>query len=211
MIARTRELLQDDNFRRFVLVQALLMPLIQGLPFFTLYAKQAFGLDINSLGVLVMISAVTPIVASYVWGRLGDHSGNRPTLIVSTVVGLLAPVSVALLLGVNEQNIWVIALVGLMVLAINVASVGFDLATKNYLLDLATDDEERPFYIGVNDVLIGIPTMLLATTGLIIDLFGFIPVFIGIVVFSVLAIALTVQLPRLRAKETASLADADRA
>lgn len=194
-IRRIRELLKDKRFRRFVLVQILLIPLVQGLPFFTLYAKQGFGLEINTLGILVIVSAITPIIASYVFGRLADSIGNRKTIMVSTVVGLLAPVGVLFLAGIDEQSGGVIALVAFIVFSVNAASQGFDLSTKNYMLDLASSDEERPFFIAVNDVLIGLPTMVLVAAGLIIDLLGFAPVFIGIGLFAAAAIVITIQLP----------------
>lgn len=70
-------------------------------------------------------------------------------------------------------------------LAIGIASTGIDLATKNQVLDLAPDEAVRPMYIGVNDTLVGLPTMLLVSTGFIIDVFGFLPVFVGIAALTV--------------------------
>jgi hypothetical protein len=78
--------------------------------------------------------------------------------------------------------------------------VGIDLATKNYVLDLAPDDRQRPMYIGVNDMLVGLPTMLMAGAGVIIDASGFLPVFVGLVVLTVTGALLAAGLPPLRRK-----------
>lgn len=104
-------------------------------------------------------------------------------IITATVAGLVAPVCALLLYG--QASNAVIAILAVIVFAVGAASTGIDLTTKNYILELAPNDEERPFYIGVNDTLVGLPTMLLAATGLIVDLFGFLPVFIGIAALAI--------------------------
>jgi len=195
IISRIRELWQQDEFRRFVLAQSLITPIVQGLPFFTLFAKQRFGLEIDALGALLIVSAVTPIIANFVWGRLADRLGNRQVLIASAAVGFAAPICAALLFTTETASGWVIALLGVVVFAINTASAGFDLTTKNYILELSPSEEERPFYIGVNDTLVGIPTTLLAAAGFIIDAFGFVPVFVGVAAFTIGGILLTLKLP----------------
>jgi hypothetical protein len=50
-------------------------------------------------------------------------------------------------------------------------------------------------YIGVNDTLVGLPTMLMAGAGVIIDASGFLPVFVGLVVLTVIGALLAAGLP----------------
>jgi MFS family permease len=196
LIARIREMWGKGDFRRFVYVQALLTPLVQGLPFFTLFAKERFGLEIDALGVLVIVSAVVPIVSNYVWGRLADARGNRFTLITSGLVGLAAPACVYLLFAQETASTSTIVLLAVIVTAIGAIAAGFDLTTKNYILALSPSEDERPFYIGVNDTLVGLPTTLLVATGFIIDAFGFVPIFVGVAVLTILAIVMATRLPR---------------
>ena len=95
-------------------------------------------------------------------------------------MGLLAPALCLFLYARSDGSLSptsVLAVFAAVVFATGFASVGIDLAAKNYILDLAPGDAERPVYIGVNDTLVGLPTVLLAGAGFIIDAFGFAPVF----------------------------------
>jgi MFS family permease len=138
-----------------------------------------------------------------VWGKLADARGNRWIIICASLCGLLAPACsfwlYAALRGELSQG-FMLALLALIVFAIGIASVGIDLATKNYVLDLAPDDRQRPMYIGVNDTLVGLPTMLMAGAGVIIDASGFLPVFVGLVVLTVIGALLAAGLPPLKRK-----------
>ena len=87
------------------------------------------------------------------------------------------------------------------VFTVGVVQSGIDLATKNYVLDLAPNETERPLYIGVNDTLVGVPTMLLVGAGIIIDLFGFLPVFIGLIILTTIGVLLSFQLPSVEEKK----------
>ena len=170
----------------------------QALPFFTLFARRAFDLKIEALGLLVLIDALTPLVGNFVWGRLADARSNRWVIIMAALLGLLAPALCLLLYsqgGSSLSGTSVLAAFSIIVFATGFASVGIDLATKNYILDLAPDDAERPVYIGVNDTLVGLPTMLLAGAGFIIDAFGFAPVFSSIGMIAIAGALLATSLP----------------
>jgi MFS family permease len=196
LIAHIRKMWRERSFRYFVYVQAALTPLVQGLPFFTLFAKERFGLEIDALGFLVIISAIVPIMSNYIWGRLADARGNRFTIILTGMVGLLAPICAFLLFTQQDAGNLAMVLLAGIVSAVGAASAGFDLATKNYIIGLSPSEDERPFYIGINDTLVGLPTMLLIGAGLIIDAFGFVPVFAGTAVLTFIALLVAARLPR---------------
>jgi hypothetical protein len=194
---RTRigTLWRDDAFRRFVLTQALLVPLVQGLPFFALLGRRVFNLELDALGPLLIISAVTPIVANAAWGWLADRFGNRWALAAAAALGLLAPILGGILLMAPVDRTAALVLLGGIVFAIGSASTGVDLTTKNIVLDLAPSAAERPLTIGVNDTLVGIPTALLVGAGAIIDLVGFVPIYVGIGALTLLGVILAGRLP----------------
>jgi MFS family permease len=179
LLRRVRGMVRHDAFRLFVLVESLLVPLAQALPFFTLFARRAFKLEVEALGLLVLTDALTPLAGNAVWGRVADARGNRFVFVAAPLTGLLAP-ALCLLLYARSGGLpgaWAVAAFAAVVFTTGFASVGIDLAAKNYILDLAPGDAERPVYIGVNDTLVGLPTVLLAGAGFIIDAFGFAPVF----------------------------------
>jgi MFS family permease len=203
LIRNTRALVGRQPFRRFVMVQSLLVPIAQALPFFTLFAHRSFNIEVEALGLLIIVDAGTPLIGNFVWGKLADARGNRWIIICASLCGLLAPACSFWLytaLSGELSRAFMLALLALIVFAIGIASVGIDLATKNYVLDLAPDDRQRPMYIGVNDMLVGLPTMLLAGAGVIIDASGFLPVFVGLVVLTVTGALLAAGLPSLRRK-----------
>src|SRR5215212_5020529 len=198
LLRRVRGMMRHDAFKLFVLVESLLVPLAQGLPFFTLFARRAFNLEVEALGLLVLTDAFTPLAGNFVWGHLADARGNRFVFGAAALTGLLAP-ALCLLLYVQSSgaisSTVILAAFAAVVFATGFASVGIDLATKNYILDLAPDDSQRPVYIGVNDTLVGLPTTLLAGAGFIIDAFGFAPVFGAVGLLAVGGALLAARLP----------------
>jgi len=199
---KLRGLWHDQAFRRFAYVEALLVPITQALPFFTLFARREFGVEAESLGILIIADAAAPIVGNFVWGRFADAAGNRAAICGAALSGLIAP-GLALFFYLSNIELgqlnW--SIFACMVFAIGLGSAGIDLATKNQVLDLAHDEAMRPLYIGVNDTLVGLPTMLLVFGGLAIDLFGFLPVFLCVSVMTIAGAAAAVRLPLPSRKE----------
>lgn len=194
---RIGEIWNKTDFRRFVYAESLLVPLMRSLPFFALFARRDFNLEIGSLGILITADAAAPIAGNFVWGRLADYFGNRFVMIVSAGFGLTAPLTGMFLFwnGDNGSSFFVVSLFAAVVFAVGAASAGIDLATKNYILGISPDEESRPFYIGVNDTLVGIPTTLLVAAGFVIDRFGFPPVFFATGALAVLGMFFALRLP----------------
>lgn len=192
-----KEMLRHRAYRRFLLVEALLIPATQGLVFFSLFGRREFRLDLTALGLLLISDALAPLIGNYLWGKLADRQSNRLVLGGAALLSLAAPLAaVGLYLSSGAvSHILVLALFALIVFVIGVASTGADLATKNLILEFAPD-AKRPVYIGVNDTLVAVPTMLLAIGGPAIDWFGFLPVFLVIGFSGLGAAAVSATLPR---------------
>lgn len=207
ILRKIGEIVRRPGLRRFLVVQSLLVPVALGLPFFTLFGTQTFGLEIEALGLLLAVDALTPIVANLVWGPLADALGNQSVIAASALCGSGAA-AVALSLyatrGADGSGVLTLGLFASIVAGVGAASAGFDLATKNYVLELAPDDAERPLYIGTNDMLVGIPTMLLAGAGGVVDLFGFGPLFAGLLVAALVAASVAWSLPAMPTRDERS-------
>ena len=196
--SRVREMLAAPGYRQFLVVQILLIPATMGLTFFGLFGRREFDLDLKALGLLVISDAVAPLVGNWLWGRSADRLGHRWVLAISAGVGLLAPViALALSFAGRELVSGILAAAfGAIVFSLGVAASGVELASKNLILELAPSEARRPVYIGVNDTLVAVPTMLLAVGGTIIDHAGFQPLFMAIAACSTGAAFLTKTLPR---------------
>jgi MFS family permease len=194
VLPRIRELLRNRPFRRFVIVQSLLVPLTQALPFFTLFGRRVFHLETETLGLLILSDAAAPVIGNFIWGKLADAKSNRFVIAAAAICGLAAPICAGLLQLLGGSRWAVILLFAAIVFVVGAASVGVDLATKNYVLELAPDASQRPLYIGINDALVALPTMLLAGAGVVIDLAGFAPVFLGLALCAAAAAVLAVRL-----------------
>jgi MFS family permease len=192
---RIREMLGRSDYRRFLVIQALLVPVTQSLAFFTLFGRRELALDLRVLGLLVVSDAIAPFFGNLLWGVGADRRGNRWVIGGAALIGTIAP-ALALVLatvGTEWSRPLVTAAFGAIVLAVGVAAAGIDLASKNLILDLAPDAAQRPAYIGINDALIAIPTMLLIGAGVVVDQLGFRPLFVGVGLLAASAAGLTLM------------------
>jgi hypothetical protein len=199
--ARIREMLATPGYQPFLVIQTLLIPATLGLTFFGLFGRREFNLDLKALGLLIVSDAAAPFFGNWAWGKWADRFGNRWVLAASAVVSLAAPTLtlVASSLGRNGSHALVLTTFATIVFSLGVASAGVELASKNFILDLAPDEARRPVYIAVNDTLVAIPTMLLIVGGAVIDRVGFFPVFVGIGVCSLAAAVTAKTLPVVKA------------
>ena len=195
VFSRIRELLRKPSFRRFVIVQSLLLPATQALPFFSLFGRRVLHLETKTLGILILTDAAAPVIGNFIWGKLADARSNRFVIAAAGLCSLAAPICLGAMYLLGRSSWFVIPLFATIVFLIGAGSIGVDLATKNYILELAPKASQRPLYIGINDALVALPAILLVGVGAIIDLAGFVPVFMGLAFCAVIAIALTAGLP----------------
>lgn len=158
----------DIDFRRFLIVRAMLMaiPLIQ--PFYVLSAEKFEASTWSLLGLLMLVSGLAQIISSPIWGKVADQSSPR-LMRLSALVGVLGIVSAIVMRNFTEDlNV----LYFLPVLFINgVAYAGARLARKTYLVDFAPEDD-RPTYVSIANTSIGVFTLIAASFGLIGNYFG---------------------------------------
>jgi MFS family permease len=198
--SRVRTMFKRPGFGRFLAIQALLLPATQGLVFFSLFGRREFQLDLKVLGLLLISDAVGPFVGDFFWGRWADRFGNRWVLAAAALLGFIAP-AMALTLtfaGTTLPRVIIVAAFGFIVFVLGATSAGIDLASKNLILDLAPDEARRPVYIGMNDTLVALPTILLAGAGAAIDWFGYRPVFIAVAAAAACAALLSLTWPSRR-------------
>ncbi|MBF9031381.1 MFS transporter [Rhodobacterales bacterium HKCCE3408] len=146
------KLKEDEVLRRFVIVRGLLTSTALAPPFLVLLAagqgEEAFG----ALGALVLASALSSFLSSYVWGRLADRS-SRKVLILS---GLAGAVALAAALLLSAFGIFTSAVpVAATLFALMIAYRGVRQGRSTYLVDMAPEDR-RSDYAAVANTVIGV-------------------------------------------------------
>jgi Na+/melibiose symporter-like transporter len=189
----------NANLRRLILVIILAN---SGMLLFPHY--QAFGHEIlgladghlagGHLAIWVVVQSASVGCLSILVGRLADRRGYRITLQLLIIAGTIAPL---LAVGIAAlPSLWGGRLFFLVYVAMGVAPLGIR-ATTNYTLEICEPDQHARYLSTV--ILVGaFPFLFSPLVGLLIDLFGFSPVFFlsSILILCAAALSLGLEEPR---------------
>lgn len=187
-----RLIAEDADFRKFLIVRAMLMaiPLIQ--PFYVISAKSFEASNWSLLGLLMLVSGLAQILSSPIWGKIADQSSAR----LMRISALVAAIGIAAAMLLNNWSEDLSVYYFLPVLFINgVAYAGARLARKTYLVDYAPD-EKRPTYVSIANTAIGLFTLVAASFGLVSNFFGLYAQFIFFLAMLVVAFTLSFKLKK---------------
>ena len=135
---------------RFIVTRGLLVSTALAPPYLVVLSGEGSGLQ--TLGSLVLASALASLVSSWVWGRFSDRS-SRQVLIIAGIAGAVAmAVAVALAFAGLAAAWWAmpVVLFGLMI-----AYHGVRQGRSTYLVDMAPEDA-RAAYAAVSNTVIGV-------------------------------------------------------
>lgn len=156
----------DPAFLRFILAANLSSVSLMLLPFYILFAQDAFQLGPEWVGRFLVLQTLGVILSNLVWGYLSHRGGSRVVVRVCILTGGLIPLLAPLLRPLGPE---MFALVFLLVgFVMSGRKVGFE----PYLLDLAPEDR-RTVYVGINGTLNFSRVLLPALSGVLIDVLGF--------------------------------------
>ncbi len=155
-------LMRDDaDFRRFVIVRALLMSSGLSAPFFIVLADAQNGSEaVTNLSLFIGVSGLASLLSGNIWGLFADSSSRKVMLASGLMTAVLCLLALLAQLHWSEVPVWVVVPL-YFVLAI--AHQGVRLGRKTYIVDLAGGNK-RTDYVAVSNTLIG---ALLLVTGLI--------------------------------------------
>ena len=174
----------DAGLRRFILARALLVPTALAPPYMVALVAATPGRALESLGALVLASALAGLLSAYVWGRLADRS-SRLVLAATgaAAAAILALTALADAAGWLAEPLVLPALIFVLMVSYH----GVRLGRTTHLVDMATP-ETRASYTALSNTLIG--AVLLAGGGfaLVADLLGVRAVIVALAAFSALAV-----------------------
>ncbi len=163
--AMAGHLRDDPQFARLVLARGLLTATALAPPYLVLLASGAAGQALDSLGAMLLASALAALVSGYVWGRLSDRSA-RLVMMLTGVAGAFGMALAVVLDGLGMG--W--ALPGAL-FALMVAHQGVRVGRKTYLVDMAPKDR-RADYTALSNTLIGLVLMGAGIFGALASLAG---------------------------------------
>ena len=186
-------LIQDREFRQFVITRTLLLAVALAPPFYVLIAQQQTQGGLLGLGALIIANGLATSLSSPFWGYLGDRSSRTVMAIAAGGAGLLALFTFG---AVKLQWAWATGAFGFAVifLLLNIMHGGVRLGRKVYLVDMASA-ENRAAYVAVSNTVIGIMMLAGGLIGFIGDWLGAESILLLLGLISLLAAVYATTLP----------------
>jgi len=187
LAALIQPILTDAQLRLFVASRAALAVTALAPPFIVMLSAASGRSALDGLGPLVMASTAASVLASYLWGRLSDHS-SRQTLMAAGALGS-AVFTVVGTLGLMFGDLGGTYGAAAAIFAAQIAYEGVRAGRKLHLTDMA-EDAFRARYTALSNTLIGMALLAGGLFGLAADRFGPAPVLLTFAVIAALGSAL---------------------
>jgi MFS family permease len=175
----------DRNLRMYLLYLNAIGTHVALIPFYAVFAQRRYYLDAGLAGNMMFIQIVGMITASLIWPRLVKIGGFKIILRAGAVLAILLPIG-ALVVGYTAPLIWYLVLYGCVGVTVSAKKITED----SVIVELSTP-ENRILYSAVagtlNITVIALPLLL----GFLISWLGFIPIFIGVSLISLVALIST--------------------
>jgi hypothetical protein len=176
-IKRSFETLKTDHiFRKFMVMNSTLIWANAATPFFAIYVQQQLGGNKAFIGVYLGVITVANLVANVILGKISRKIGYRKIMFLAVFCGFLMSLAVLFLailakpLNISAQ-LASYCLIPVYILS-GFRNMGLEVGGNSLLLEIAPV-EQRSLYIGFTNSLIGLVTLSLAASGLILQLFNF--------------------------------------
>jgi predicted MFS family arabinose efflux permease len=156
---------RDAQLSRLIAARGLLTATALAPPYLVLLASGAAEEALDSLGAMLLASALAALVSGYVWGRLSDRS-SRLVLVFTGIAGAIGMGLAVALSALGLEWALPVALFALMV-----AHQGVRVGRKTHLVDMAPEDR-RPAYTALSNTVIGVALMGAGVFGALASLAG---------------------------------------
>jgi MFS family permease len=180
MVARGRRAVRTDrDFRLFLWARVLMALATVADAFYVVYATSELGAPPATVGLYVGALSIAALLSNFIWSPLADRASNR-TLMVLTA-GSFAAVPVAALVlsslsGMIDQTL-LFGLFSVVFVLSGLALGASRIVNTNMLLTIAPPTE-RAAYVGFLNTILGIVIFVPVLGGVMVDLAGFLPIFV---------------------------------
>ena len=168
----------NNNFRNFIIADALLKIALMADVFYAVHALQKFSLSNSTVGKFTIIMMVSMIAGNFLFGHLADHFGHRLNLVIAAVSTLVACVFALLS---SSAIIYAIVFVGsaFTLLLINISRLS--------IISELCDEENRPTFIALTNLITSPFIFTSIIGGWIANHYGYNVIFVISSLFSLMA------------------------
>jgi hypothetical protein len=147
-------------YRRYLVARILFLSVTLAMPFYTIHAASVHKITPHGLSILVIAASAGVVIGSIVWGRLAGRAHGH-VMSASACIAALAAV-----LAMFLEYTGLIASISLYAITIALVAVsanGIRTTIYLYLIDI-TSEHERPYLLGLADLIVGVMAIVGAAT-----------------------------------------------
>jgi MFS family permease len=189
----------DRQYLRYIGVRIALTGLELASPFYILYATEVLGAPAHMAGIYIAVRTFSRVLSNMYWGEQCRRRSSVWVLRLACGLGLLAPLSV-LMLVVFASRAWAdgapgyaVTLFGGVFFLQGLAASALGISEMAYLYDVAPE-AERPTYYGLTNTVLGPLYFLPALGGALLDTVGYAAIFGATTVMILIAVILASRL-----------------
>jgi MFS family permease len=180
MVARGRHAVRTDrDFRLFLWARVLMALATVADAFYVVYATSELGAPPATVGLYVGALSIAALLSNFLWSPLADRASNRMLMVLTAGSFAAVPVSALVLFslsGIMDQAL-LFALFSLVFILSGLALGASRIVNTNMLLTIAPP-AERAVYVGFLNTILGVVIFVPVLGGVMIDLAGFLSIFI---------------------------------
>ncbi len=174
------------TYRRYLVMQSMLLIANAATPFFAVYVTQRLGVSLGMVGVYLAATITANLFGNLLFARMSLRHGNQRVMIWSGITGFSMSLLVICLVVLDpiihlSPQVAGICLIPAFALS-GLRTTGIGVSGNSLLLDIAPI-EERSIYIGFTNTILGIVLLVSALSGLVYSGLGF----LSLLLFTLLA------------------------
>lgn len=166
---------ENHTFRRYLWTRFILAAGDLATPFYAIYAIRELGAPAFIVGLYIGLTTLSALLSTPVLSYLSDRHKLHWVLVLAAAATPIIPLLALLFTAFGTGDSIAVAF-GIIFIVYGVGRTAANIAFPTYLLNLAPP-ETRSLYIGFTNTLLGIATFIPIIGGILLDLFGFTPLF----------------------------------
>jgi MFS family permease len=179
----------DSDYRTFMISRILLSLATVSDPFYVVYAQAHLAAPAGTVGLYLAALSISSLLSNFIWSPLADRASNRTLMTLAVLASALVPVIavlVSMFIGMWD-NVFLYTSFTLVFIMSGLALGASRIVNNNMVLTVAPP-AERATYVGFLNAILGVVIFVPVLGGLVVDVLGYLVIFIASVVLAALAL-----------------------